>query len=294
MESTVDQTVMVSKIIGPPEVADSIQKRLLNAAPSDLGRRTTLCDVTDVYKQDQQHRLQSDEAGAIALVAYNEETESDLELITVARRQRIDYVLRGEILADRMARPLADAGNRLAVSWRLTPTDPNEQASQVGKRLGTPVVVTYEAAIKKYPDLAYVAEKQDVLEVAVIRETLPMICPSVQRDDVTLETPFLLPGSRLVRRGNRLATMGRWAEAESEWTEALRWNPWSSVAMHNLSIAKVAKQDFSSARKLARRSILFRPSKQHQRNAVWVEQAQRDFHEAFELPEPPEGWSVTR
>jgi tetratricopeptide (TPR) repeat protein len=231
----------------------------------------------------------------VALVSYDDDADqSDLALLSKARRHGFDYILRGEILPDRRPRSIAEAGRQLTVSWRLLPVDPQLQAAESDRAGGMPIVVNLDDALQRYPDLALVDDDEAALHAAVIRDTLPLIVPSVQRTRVQLEIPYLLPGARRIRRGNAYARAGRWAEAEAHWRQALERFPFSSVAVHNLAIAAVAKQDYRTARQLARKAVRMKPTRLHQRTLVWVEQMQRAYHQAFDLPDPPEGWLVTR
>ena len=280
---------MVPEIVGPREWADPIHEKLLQAAPTDGGRQTELISSKDVG----QAGAQENKTG-VALVSYNQNEESDLALTTAARQQQIDFILRGEILPDRYPRAISEAGDRLAVSWRLLPIGSEKQSEMGGRPTGWPVVVDLESAVERYPDLALAVDKESALQAALVRETLPLITPSVQREQVQLEIAYLLPGSQTIRRGNALALNGRWGEAEALWQQAREQNPFSSAAVHNLALAAVAKQDFSSARELARKAVRMNPSRMHKRTMVWVERTQRAYHTAFNLPDPPEGWSVTR
>lgn len=279
---------MVPKIVGPRELATPIHEKLLQAAPADAGRCTHLVSAESINEStpgfDQ----------GVSLVSYNADDESDLALAKRAQQGHIDFILRGEILPDRRPRSITEAGNRLTVSWRLMPVSADVQAPTDGRPLGKPVVVELESALKRYPDLALAVDKDAALQSALVRETLPLITPSVARERVQLEIPYLLPGTQAIRRGNALAVAGRWGEAEAIWQEVYQRYPFSSVAVHNLAIAAVAKQEFGQARSLASQAVRMKPTKLHQQTLVWVERAQRAYHEAFELPDPPEGWSITR
>ncbi|QDV47897.1 hypothetical protein Enr13x_78090 [Stieleria neptunia] len=288
LRSTVGHSVMVPKIVGPQELATPIHEKLLLAAPADAGRSTRLVSAESINAStpgfDQ----------GVSLVSYNADDESDLALAKKAQQGHIDFILRGEILPDRRPRSITEAGNRLTVSWRLMPVSADVQAPTEGRPLGKPVVVELESALERYPDLALAADKDVALQSALVRETLPLITPAVVRERVQLEIPYLLPGTQAIRRGNALAVAGRWGQAEAIWQEVYQRYPFSSVAVHNLAIAAVAKQEFGLARSLASRAVRMKPTKLHQQTLVWVERAQRAYHEAFQLPDPPEGWSVTR
>ncbi|MEO1525195.1 MAG: hypothetical protein AAFX06_07145 [Planctomycetota bacterium] len=284
LRSTVGNSVVVPKLIGPPELAESIQEQLVLAAPRDVGRQTKLIP-SDQLRETKPPR-------EIALVSYQQEDESDLAIASMARNAGVEYVLRGEVMKERGIRAITEADKRMTVSWQLTTLD--ESGVPDSSTVGQPVVVELEAALKKYPDLALAPEPKLALEAAVIRETLPLITPTVVRERVTLETPYGLPGGRKIRRGNALARSGRWHEAEQAWREVSERYWYSSIAVHNLAIAAVARQDFSEARRLARKAVRMKPSKLHKQTYVWIEQIQRAYHEAFDLPEPEEGWFLTR
>lgn len=291
-QSTVGKSVVVPQIIGPREIAEPIHEKLLNAAPTDQGRSTQLISVSTL-----QQYAESDSLSDIALVSYSPHDQSDLALASTARRQGIDFILRGEILSERGPRAISEAGKRLAVSWRLMPVRPASSDGQTGAEgiaMGKPVVIELDSALERYPDLRLAADQDSVMQTALVRETLPLFTPSVQRDRVQLEIPYMVLGSRPIRRGNAMALAGRWAEAESVWRKVHERYPFSSVAVHNLAIACVAKQAFSEARELSRKAVRMKPTKLHQQTLVWVEQTQRAYHRAFELADPPEGWSLTR
>ncbi|MCO8120784.1 hypothetical protein NHH03_03470 [Stieleria sp. TO1_6] len=285
LQSTVGKSVMIPDITGPSEVADSIHEKLLQAAPTDSGRATQLLSADDVKRT-----VDPLAAGGVALVSYDDADQSDLALINTARQQGIDFILRGEILPQRGLSSTDQADQRIAVSWRLLPVQQDGGDQPNGK----PVVVNLKSALERYPDLGLAESAEMVLQSAVVRDTLPLITPSVQRERVLLEIPYLTPGSKAIRRGNALALAGRWQEAEAVWREVRDRYAFSSVAVHNLSLAAVANQDFSRARKLASKAVRMKPSKLHQQTLVWVEREQRAYHESFGLPDPPEGWVITR
>jgi hypothetical protein len=120
-----------------------------------------------------------------------------------------------------------------------------------------------------------------------------LLTPSIRREQVRIEIPYLMPGSGQVRRGNLAAMAGRWGEAEQIWSEVVERYPAQIPAIHNLALAAAAAQDFSRAKRLARRAIRLQPTKLHKESLVWIETRQRDYHKAFGLPDPPEGWFVT-
>lgn len=286
LKSTVGKSVLVPKLVGPPELAAPIREKLLRATPTDAGRSTRLIAAEAAGPASSDH--------GVALVSYDENDESDLALADTARQQNYDFILRGEIMPDRRPKAITEVDNQLIVSWRLMPVTPQQQADSVGESSGRPVMVELDSALQDHPDLRLATDPTEVLQTALIRDTLPLFTPTVQRDHVELEVSYMVPGSRAIRRANSLAAAGLWSQAESIWNEVRSKYPLSSVAVHNLAIASVAKQDYSTARRLASKAIRMKPSKLHQETLVWVERKQRAFHEAFQLPDPPEGWFVTR
>ena len=275
-----------------PSDGAAIHDQLISQAPSDGGRNTTLIspDALNSYSD-------------IQLVSAIDNQRSDVALASLARRQGIGYLLRGEVLPDRRPEFLREKKPQLSTSWRLMklntadaspaelqPVEAKHQPRWIG---GQPIVIDLETAIKRYPDLAIATDSQTALQSAVARETLRLITPTVQRDRIQLEISYLMPGSRETRRGNLLARSGRWAEAKAAWQLVVEKNPLSVAALHNLAIAAAAEQDFSTAKLLARKAIRRNPSKLHKRTLVWIERRQRDYHKAFQLPDPPEGWFVT-
>ncbi len=281
LESTVGRRVAVSQLAGPEELAEKIGSQLIATAPRDAGRETELVDAKSL--QPKTH---------IQLVSATDQAPNDVALAAVARREEIDFVLRGEILADRYAshrdgEPLT-SDQPLTISWRLTSLTENRPAG------GQPVTVDIESAVDRYPDLGLAADKDSLLATAMSRDTLRLITPWIDRQRVSLAIPYLLPGSKEIRRGNAAALAGRWAEAEAIWQDVIARQPAQVAALHNLALAAVARQDFSMAKTLGRKAVRRQPSRLHKNTLVWIELRQRDYHEAFHLPDPPEGWFVTR
>lgn len=273
LESTVGKTVAISKVIGPRETADLVEARLLEMAPADSGRETTFIQSESLQDKSE-----------IQLVSWSDEEPNDVALASVARQEGIDYVLRGEVLENRIQR---DGEDPLIVSWQLTSIAENRSAG------GRPIVVETESAIDRYPDLAFASERESLLANAAVRDTFRLIVPWVERQRVDLAIPYFLPGSEEVRRGNAAALAGRWADAAQIWTEVAEKHPTQVAATHNLAIAAAAAQDFSRGKLLARKAIRRQPTKLHKETLVWIEQMQRRYHNSFNLPDPPEGWFVS-
>lgn len=281
MQSTVGRRIAVSTIEGDKKLGEKIQQQLFAAVPRDSGRMLALIDSDKLTPQS-----------PVQLASYNNVGTNDVVLASVARHEGIDYVLRGEILAERTHH--TEPTNRLAVSWRLMsldPANPNLPAQHVG---GKPVVVELDAALQKYPDLSTQVDPETVLTTAIARDTYELFAPSIQQERVRLASPYPLPGRRDLLRGNALAREGRWGEAQTIWERVASEHPSQSAALHNLALAAVAAQDFSLAKQLARQAISKRSNALTESTLVWIEQRQRDYHKAFGLPDPPEGWFVTQ
>ncbi len=276
LESTVGKRVAIGNVTGPKEIADPIRTRMLTMAPQDAGRNMTAIDPA---------KMQAHET--IRLVSGTNDV-NDIALASVARREGVDYVLRGQVISRRESTERAfDPNEPLAVSWRLMSV-PDDR--HVG---GVPVVVDLKTAMTVYPDLAMVGDPAEALATAAVRETYRLMAPSIVRERVQLAIPYAIPGSKEVRRGNALAMAGRWGEAEQVWQAALENHPSQTAAIHNLALAAAAGQDFSLAKALARRAIRRQPTELHKQTLVWIERMQRKYHTAFNLPDPPEGWFVT-
>ncbi len=281
MQAAVGKRIAVSKVVGPKPVAGPIHEKLISMVPRDSGRQLYLIDSATLQPTSN-IQLAS---------ATDDDDPSDVALASAARRERYDYVLRGEVMPERthkVGRRIADSADRLTVSWRLTAINESEASS------GTPVVVDLQSSLERYPDLTFIADPQQQLVASVVRDTYRLLAPYLQREQVWLANPRASLGSSEVRRGNEAAMAGDWCKAEQIWERVLDRYPMQSAATHNLALAAAAAQNFSRARELARSAVRQMPLPMYQQTLVWIEQHQRDYHEAFGLPDPPEGWSLTR
>ena len=276
LQSTVGKRVVVSPVAGRDRIADALNDQLLAQVPRDTGRKTTLVDAASLQP-----------AHPLRLVSATDEEPSDLVLAAASKQAGYEYSLRGEILADRYPDQTESESQNLTVSWRLMDLQTNRPVG------GKPISVDLDLAIERYPDLAAVADPQTVLITAAVRETYGLVTPSVQREQVQLAIPYLTPGSRQVRRGNAAALAGRWNVAREIWSETTENHPTQTAAFQNLAIAAAAAQDFSTAKRLARMAVRRSPFGQAERTLVWIELKQRAYHQAFGLPDPPEGWFIT-
>ena len=286
LASAVGKQVALAGVQGPRELAEPLQEQLLSQTPKDSGRQLTMVSLEQMRAYES--CAPAGDNSTIQLVSALEEIPNDLAIASVARHQGLDYVLRGEVIQKRQAsqQNQSDQGT-LQVSWRLTGLDPECPGG------GHPITLDVKTARELYPDLVYVADLNAVLTQAMARETFRLITPSVQRHQIQLEAPYLLPGSSKIRRGNRAAREGRWGDAEKLWSEVQERYPIQLAALHNLALAAAAGQDFSRAKTLARKAIRYSPTALHKQTLVWIELQQRAYHQAFALPDPREGWFLT-
>lgn len=277
LQSTVDKRVVLSTVAGPSDLAGPLTRKLFAMTPNDAGRATTLVNASNLK-----------DTAEIRLVSATDAEPNDVALASAARREGIDFVLRGEVIEDRYPSGSGEQDVKLKISWRLTSLGDQPTV------MGSPVVVDVDSAIDRYPDLAFVGDVKQILTTAASRDTFRLITPSVERDRVQLAIPYMLPGSKEVRRGNAAAFAGRWGEAEIIWNAVAENHPTQIAATHNLALAAAAGQDFSRAKQLARKAIRRHPSALYKQTLVWIELKQKDYHNAFGLPDPPEGWFVIR
>lgn len=284
LASAVGKRVALAGIVGPESIAEPLHAAVLEEVPSDSGRRVSLVDAQQ-WQDDTK----------IQLVSATDGEPNDVALASVARRKGFDYLLRGEVYSDRAPSQWSASSpqqspaevDRLIVSWRLTSLTPERQGG------GQPVVIDRASVTDRYPDLEMLDDRRQAMVTAAARETHRLLAPSISRQQVQLEIAYWMPGSQQVRRGNAAALAGRWGEAARIWSEVVQTHPTQIAAIHNLAIAAAAAQDFSRAKRLARRAIQLHSSDHHQQTLVWIELRQRDYHAAFGLPTPPEGWFVT-
>ncbi|PHQ35453.1 hypothetical protein CEE69_10680 [Rhodopirellula bahusiensis] len=262
-------------ISGPDEWADPIEKSLLQNQPTR-------------WRLIAAERLESE--SSIRLVSGFEEEPNDVAVSAAARREGLRYLLHGEIL---QATGHEDRDDKISLSWRLTGLQPDASSA------GMPVSIDEALIEQRYPQLMNVPDVAERTRQAAVLETKRLLAASVDRQQVTLASPRMLPGSRAVRRGNKLARSGNWPMAEQVWNGVLESQPRNPAALINASIAAAARQDFSAARERiaeAVRRSAFSPVNQSlaEETLVWIELRQRDYHEAFDLPPPPEGWLISR
>ncbi len=295
LASTVGKRVAVSVVSTPEGTAGAIRERLVGRDPlpsprsrsvSGRGSGESVAGSQAVMGTQLVDARRLESASPVRLVSAGDGEINDVALASVASQRGFDFLLHGQVIDASGSRPGAE--DRLTVSWRLTDLSGDDPPK------GLPVAVRWEAAFARHPDLAWLGDRESALAEAVVRETCGLISPSVALRQASLAVSYVTPGSRGVRRGNAAAREGNWAEAQRIWGETIRNHPEQSAAWVNLAIAAVAEQDFASARELARLAAARHPSGIARENLVWVELMQRQYHDAFDLPDPPEGWVVSR
>lgn len=309
--------IMVAPLDGPPESAQAIRRHLLEHVAKDSAATVRLVPSETVGMAAPKQDSANPE---IALVSFLRTDGNDASLISAARQENFDYILRGQVLPDPRPLTLQRENPRLGVAWQVisVPTKPEasgEDPLAMGQRhvprrpdqsdgdraeidlpasVARPVIIDWKWAQEQFADLSNWDDQEAALHEALIRQSKSIFGPSLEQHKVKLEITYGLPGSRAVRKGVALAMKGRWNEAEATWQGLLNRVPFNSAAIHNLAIAKVAKQDYQAARELAAYAQRLKPTKLHSKTLAWVESAQRTYHQAFQLPDPPNGWAVTR
>jgi hypothetical protein len=274
--SAVGSRVVVAELAGPRETAAAVRSEMFHCVPQDEGRELAVVDPMSLPAADN-----------IRLVSASDNEPSDLAVSMAAKDHKIDYILRGEVLDDRSWKK-SEIDTPIRMSWRLIDVQANQSLG------GGVVVVDQKSATERYPDLAFLGDPKTVLTTAAARQTFDLITPSIDRVRVQLAVPYMTLGARKTRRGNLAAMRGRWADAEKIWSEVANDNPSQAAAKHNLAIAAAAGQDFDRAKQLIREVHSRWSGELIEETLAWIELRQRDYHQAFGLPDPPEGWCLTQ
>ena len=217
---------------------------------------------------------------------------SDIGALSAAKRADSQYLLEGEIIrSDLEERPVTKKKKKLppeslAVHWKVI-----DVAS--GTRIGeTTIIVDRKVAEKRYPDLEWTGgTPANRVITAMARESWATLSPSIASEEVKLASAWVTPGATTIRKGNRYAKQGRWDLAEAEWQEAASLHPRSKAAWHNLALAAAAHEDFALARSRMKHADFWVPIVPDEPSMVWIERQQREYHRAFTLPPPAEGWT---
>lgn len=302
--------VAIAPIRGDEKIAGPLRQAMLRRQPRDNGRSIVAIDASDLIADDR-----------IRLVQALEGDDSDFAVVSLARRAGADFVLMGEVIGPSQRRRLAaweDAepstsdfpqamGQRPPHHQGVNPArdmtgensatdapaDPSQQTIRVSWSLldvrhdrplsGQPVVTAGNPRAPSEQDLD-----------AAATAAWDLLTPHVIRTRAELAAPRLVRGSRQVRQGNAAAAAGDWRQAEQIWQAVVEKQPRNHAALHNLALAAVARQQYHDARQRIAAALAIRSNDLNRTTAVWIEQSQRDYHQAFGLPDPPEGWAATR
>ncbi len=178
------------------------------------------------------------------------------------------------------------ADKKVAMFWRLI------DASS-GNALGSQALsIDTKRADQDYPDLIYqYPDPEERLLMAAARESWKSLAPFIVKEPIELAQPWLLPGSRQVRKGNTLAKQGRWAQAEWEWSEAARKHRWNNAAQLNYAIGLAAKEEFAGAlQQLGKLGPIGWKDRQAE-TLFWLDQRHRWYRTAHRLSPPENGWA---
>ncbi len=309
---------MIGPVAGQVGWARPLAEAVVQSAPGDAGRQVTARYPASLTLAN---LAGLSEKNSVAMVSATElqdpQTISEMTLLALCQQAQIPWLLQGEILAVPNADPppngtpeIADASpdqqtssdpertlspvhrpedQRLSISWQLYRVDTGQA---VGARAFT---VTVDSAVEQFPDLTDLTnDPHRLLTVAAARQTWELVVPCLQTQTVSLAATRWLPASQDIRRGNALASAGRWDQAASVWRAVTQGHPRQHAAWHNLALASVAAQDFQTARRFINTALQLRDSRSYRETSAWIEMRQRAYHQAFSLGDPPEGWTITR
>jgi hypothetical protein len=291
IKSAVGKRVAIAPLAGDPKIAGPLHAAMLRERPREPGRQVFAIDAGVLEKQ-QQIRLASATVG---------ET-SDIALLNLARRNGIDFVLQGEVLPQRDAlkRPARPGPDPLlpprlvAADW-IDGTEPEEDEESLLRVSWNLIDVSGNRPLNGQPIVTRRSLEQPSAAVITVaaQSAWELVVPHVVSDQAQLSAPRFAVGASAIRQGNEAAAQGNWHRAQQIWEVELQRRPRQHAAMHNLALAAVARQDYPEARRLIAQALRANSSSLYQSTAVWIEQRQRDYHIAFGLPDPPEGWAAT-
>ncbi|TVP98563.1 MAG: hypothetical protein EA381_12030 [Planctomycetaceae bacterium] len=325
--SAVGKRIAIAPISGEPGIAQPLHAAMIRALPADVGGGVEVID-TRRLEEGSPIRLVSfdqDEPSDIALVNLARNGAIDLllcgEVLQVSGpangqtdRRTGDAELVSTGLDPATVGPaMVGPGDRPGLGGiRRRPAVPTtgdlgaiEDAAAAEKvspretilRMSWKLIDTKNGAPLNGMPLVTAArpgESEEDLIGRAAREAWELLVPHVVRDETELANQRLGSGVASVRQGNVAAGEGDWSQAERHWQAALETDPRSHAAMHNLAVAAVARQDFPEARRRIGEALGRRSLSLYRSTAVWIELRQRQYHRAFELPDPPEGWAATR
>lgn len=279
--------IAVAPIAGHSETCD----RLLQALQSYQPNPSPL--VAAVYPEELSR------IGGIQLVSFDNQP-NDMATLSSARRGGMDYLLQGSIVREDLNLPPPDMKKRrfrlfkpkekvesLIVRWAIVDV---ESGLRIREKT---IYVDRTQADKDNPELNFLAQSNDARVLAAsAKQSWSFVAPTTGKVDAMLDLPWFAPGSSTVRKGNGFARQGNWEQAEQEWQQAADQHSWNTAAWKNLSLAAVAREDFQLARDRLKHADTFWPGDSTFPTLNWIEQRQRAYHEAMNLPPPAQGWTL--
>ena len=279
--------VALAPIGGEPDVAQQLQLAM------SLSRPQTMPHLAVIAPQDLER------IGGIQLVAYDGQP-SEMASLSAARRAGANYLLTGDVVSHRLSIP-EQAQKRPSLFSFLRKPPPSEMLSvrwcvyevESGRRLEEHTVTLSRREVdQQFPDLAFQSDGAVKVMAASARRSWELVVPTTHAKDVMIDLPWFAPGSSDVRRGNAYARLGQWEMAERTWQDAADSHNWNTAAWKNLAIAAVAREDFTLARsRLRHADWKYFPGDNTPKTLAWIEEQQRQYHAAFNLPPPSTGWS---
>lgn len=236
-------------------------------------------------------------------------SQGEIGAMQAAKKHGTDFLLMGEVIRDELtveksasnlppeiqaaidaqtsaAPATARRPEHLTIAWRAMNTVTGERVATFTTIMDRNIAdQTYPELIWEYPD----ARKRVI--AANARETWKAIGPHVTKDHANLAVAWIWPGSDRIRKGVVLAKKSRWMEAEEEWLAVVEAYPTQHRAWHNLALAAAAREDFSTAKSRILQALELSDNQQYQKTFQWIELRQREYHTAFHLPPPEEGWA---
>lgn len=301
IDSAVGKRIAIAPLVGEPRIAEPLHAAMLRHLPNDLGRRVEAIDA---------RRLQTQQT--IRLVSAESSEPSDIALVSLARRSDIDLLLFGEVMSTSSERSAvvshAVSGDRPGVR---VPTEPSADTSANAESNGDDATklptrtlriswklidVRNDRPLNGQPVISHGRPGENELDLVnrAAQDAWELLVPHVVKNEAQLAQPRLVARASRIRQGNEAAAAGRWSDAEWIWRGVIAREPRSHAALHNLAVAAVARQDFTEARQFIAAALAAKKSSLYQATAVWIETRQREYHAAFNLPDPPEGWAATR
>ncbi|AMV35044.1 hypothetical protein VN12_23155 [Pirellula sp. SH-Sr6A] len=294
----------VKVAVGPVGIASRAQRTsdLLNAdlqeAASKLQFALQSTEPDQAANLLAIHPPELERVSLIQLVSYDAQP-NDSATIGAARTVGADFILQGNIVNAKLKQDEAPKRKTLktmlfgekkipeyvVTHWTITDVASGQRVAEKTLHFDLP------SAEKRYFDLGYHIPGNDgrVL-MASSRAAWELVASTPVRTEAMLDLPWFWIGSSQVRKGNGFAKQGRWDLAEREWQEVADRHPTNKAAWTNLSIAAAAKEDFELARNRVRHSDTYWPGDSTFKTKLWIEKHQREYHQAFGIAPPPDGW----